>query len=75
MVQLGFQYILLTIGTRHVPAAEVALVGRLSLVLAPLWVWLAVDEVPGDLTLIGGAIVLAAILGHALAVRRRLSSG
>ena len=73
--QLGFQYILLTIGTRQVPAAEVALVGRPSLMLAPLWVWLVVDEVPGDLTLIGGAIVLAAILGHGLAARRRLSSG
>ena len=66
VVQLGFQYILVTTGTRHVPVAEVALIGRLSLVLAPLWVWLAVGEVPSGLTMIGGAIVLAAVLGHGL---------
>ena len=66
MVQLGFQYILVTAGTRSVPAAEVALIGRLSLVLAPLWVWLAVGEVPSDLTMIGGVIVLIAVMGHGL---------
>lgn len=72
VVQLAFQYILVTAATRHVPAAEVALVGRLALILAPLWVWLAVGEVPGELTLIGGAIVLGAVTLHgALALRRQ----
>lgn len=66
VVQLGFQYILVTTGTRSVPVAEVALIGRLSLVLAPLWVWLAVGEVPSDLSLIGGAIILVAVMGHGL---------
>jgi len=66
VVQLGFQYILVTTGTRFVPVAEVALIGRLSLVLAPLWVWLAIDETPSRLSLIGGAIVLAAVMGHGL---------
>ena len=40
--------------------------GRLQLVLAPLWVWLLVDEVPATATLIGGAVVAAAVFGHAL---------
>lgn len=72
VVQLGFQYILVTAGTRYVPVAEVALIGRLTLVLAPFWVWLAVDEVPGTLALVGGAIILAAVMGHGLlAVRQR----
>ena len=66
VVQLGFQYILVATGTRSVPAAEAALVGRLTLVMAPLWVWLGVGEVPGGLTLAGGAIVLAAVTGHGL---------
>ena len=66
VVQLGFQYILVTTGTRHVPVAEVALIGRLSLVLAPLWVWLVVDEVPSGLSLIGGAVILVAVMGHGL---------
>lgn len=71
VVQLGFQYILLTAAIRHVPAAEVALIGRASLVLAPIWVWLGVGEVPSPLTLAGGAVVFAAITGHGvLAIRR-----
>jgi drug/metabolite transporter (DMT)-like permease len=64
IVQLGLQYILLVAGARHLPAAETAFVTRLSTVLAPLWVWLAVGEVPGAATLIGGAIVLSAVLFH-----------
>jgi drug/metabolite transporter (DMT)-like permease len=71
VVQLGFQYMLLTTGTRYVRAAEVALIGRTALVMAPLWVWIAVDEVPSSLTLIGGAVVLIAVSGHgALAFAR-----
>ncbi len=71
VVQLGFQYILLTVAIRHVPAAEVALIGRASLVLAPIWVWLGVGEVPSALTLAGGAVILLAITSHGvLAIRR-----
>ena len=75
VVQLGFQYILVTGASRHVPAAEVTLVGRLALILAPLWVWLAVGEVPGELAFIGGAIVLAAVGGHAIVALRGRSLG
>lgn len=68
--QLAFQYILVTTGTRYVPAAETALMGRLTLVLAPLWVWIGVGEVPGDLSLIGGAIVFCAIMANGVLTLR-----
>ncbi len=71
VVQLAFQYLLVTRASRDVPAAEIALVGRLALILAPLWVWLAVDEVPGDLTVIGGAIIFAAVFAHGYMALRR----
>jgi drug/metabolite transporter (DMT)-like permease len=71
VVQLGFQYMLLTFAIRHVPAAEVALIGRASLVLAPIWVWIGVGEVPSALTLAGGAAIFLAITSHGvLAIRR-----
>lgn len=71
VVQLGFQYILLTLAIRHVPAAEVALIGRASVVLAPIWVWLGVGEVPSGLTLAGGTVIFLAITSHGvLAIRR-----
>lgn len=71
VVQLALQYILLTTATRYVPAAEVALIGRLTLIMAPLWVWIGVDEVPSLLTLIGGVIILSAVTGQGFFALRR----
>ncbi|MGH2875150.1 MAG: DMT family transporter [Solirubrobacteraceae bacterium] len=59
--QIGAGLVFLTIGARLIPAAQVALISLLEIVLGPLWVWLAVGERPGATTLIGGAIVVAAV--------------
>lgn len=61
-VQIGFQYILITIAARHVPAAEVTLLMLLEVVAAPIWVWIAFGEIPAFLTLIGGSVVLGAVV-------------
>jgi drug/metabolite transporter (DMT)-like permease len=60
--QIGLGLIFLTLGARLIPAAEVALITLLEIVLGPLWVWVALSEQPGAATLIGGVIVLAAVL-------------
>lgn len=60
--QIGLGFVLLTIGARLIPAAQVGLITLLEVVLGPLWVWLALDETPSTLTLIGGSIVIAAIV-------------
>jgi drug/metabolite transporter (DMT)-like permease len=64
--QLGFQYVLVTMGVRHLPAAEAALTTRMTLVLGPLFAWLGAGEVPSGATLAGGAVIIAAILLHGL---------
>lgn len=53
-------------GSRFVPAAEVALLGLVEVALGPLWVWLVIDETPSQATLIGGAVVLAAVVAQIL---------
>ena len=60
--QIGLGLALLTVGARLIPAAQVALITLLEVVLGPLWVWLAYDERPETSTLVGGAIVIVAIL-------------
>jgi drug/metabolite transporter (DMT)-like permease len=55
---------LFTLGARLLPAIETALIGALDAPLAPLWVWLAFKEKPSSITLIGGAIVFAAVGIH-----------
>ena len=60
--QIGLGFMLLTVGARLIPAAQVGLITLLEVVLGPLWVWLALDERPSALTLVGGAIVIVAIV-------------
>jgi drug/metabolite transporter (DMT)-like permease len=59
--QIGLGLGLLTVGARLIPAAEVALISLLEVVLGPLWVWLAYGEQPGTSTVVGGTIVLVAV--------------
>jgi len=49
-----------------VPAAELALLSMTEVVLGPFWVWLFLGETAGVFTLLGGAVLLAAIAGNAL---------
>jgi drug/metabolite transporter (DMT)-like permease len=65
--QMGFALALLTAGVRLIPPAEVALLTLLEVVLGPLWVWLAYDERPAAATLVGGAVVLVAVVLQASA--------
>ena len=48
-------------GARFVPAGVLAFLTLTEVVLAPIWVWAAFDEVPSVHTLAGGVIVLTAI--------------
>jgi drug/metabolite transporter (DMT)-like permease len=65
--QIGLGLVFLTIGGRLIPAAEVALITLLEVVLGPLWVWLFLSERPGPATLAGGAVVLGAVALQATA--------
>ena len=58
--------ILLTLGGRFVPVAEVSLLVMTETLFAPLWVWLVLGEIPPPLSLVGGALVLAAVGGQAV---------
>lgn len=65
-VQIGCGMILFTIGSRHVPAAQLGLLAMTEVALGPIWVWLGVGEVPSWLTLAGGAVVLSAVVTQAV---------
>ena len=49
------------------PAAQVSLLALTEILLAPIWVWIGFGETPAAFTLAGGAVVLAAVVGQALA--------
>jgi drug/metabolite transporter (DMT)-like permease len=60
--QMGLGLAFLTVGARLIPAAEAALITLLEVVLGPLWVWIAYGEEPGAATLLGGAVVVGAVI-------------
>ncbi|HST17100.1 MAG TPA: DMT family transporter [Gaiellaceae bacterium] len=62
VTQIGLGLAFLTMAARLIPAAEVALISLLEVVLGPLWVWLAFSESPSTATLAGGVVVIAAVV-------------
>ena len=65
-VQVGLGLIIYTLGSKYVPAAELTLLSMTEVILGPVWVWIGIGEVPGFYTMLGGAIVLGAIVYQAL---------
>src|SRR5262249_60645242 len=68
--QFGMGLLLLAFGTPLVSATRGALLGVLQTPLGTLWVWLAFAEQPAVLTLICGAVVLAAAMADMAAPHR-----
>jgi drug/metabolite transporter (DMT)-like permease len=64
--QLGVGLVLFTAGARLAPAAEAALISVLEPILGPIWVWVFLSENPTLAALIGGVIVLLALIVHTL---------
>lgn len=69
--QVGTGLAIYTVGSRVVPAAELALLSMTEVLLGPIWVWLFIGETASLYTLVGGSILLLAIAGNALSGIRR----
>ena len=57
---------LYTLGSRVIPAAELTLLSLIEVMLAPIWVWLLLDETARFSTFVGGAVMLAAVVFNAV---------
>jgi drug/metabolite transporter (DMT)-like permease len=69
--QVGLGLTIFTIGSKVVPAAELALLSMTEVLLGPFWVWLFLGETADFYTLAGGAVLMLAIAGNALSGLRR----
>jgi drug/metabolite transporter (DMT)-like permease len=61
-MQLGFGFILITIGAQRTPSAMVGIIMLTEAVLGPLWAWMFINEQPPFIVIIGGIIVIFAVL-------------
>ena len=60
--QIGFGFILITVGSQTTPAAIVGVMMLTESVFGPLWAWLFINEVPPTAVVIGGSIIIFSIL-------------
>jgi drug/metabolite transporter (DMT)-like permease len=58
---------LITIAPRYIPPTEVSLIMLLEAVLGSTWAWMILSEIPGPESLLGGAIVIGALVFNSLA--------
>jgi drug/metabolite transporter (DMT)-like permease len=70
--QLGIPYVLFIKGLRTVPTTDAALITLAEPILNPLWVWLFVGEVLHGCTIVGGALIVLALLVRFTAVPGRV---
>ena len=62
LLVLPISLAMIGLAPRYLPAPEVSLILRLEALLAPLWVWLMLGEVPSWETLVGGSIILTTLV-------------
>jgi DME family drug/metabolite transporter len=62
IIQMGLGLLLFTLGSKTLPAAKMTLLALSEVFFAPLWVWLFLNERIPLQTLIGGSVILLAII-------------
>lgn len=64
--QIGFAYVFISEGVLRLRALEVSLLLLVEPVFSPVWVWLFLGEIPAELAIVGGAVVIGATAVHAM---------
>ena len=60
--QLAFGFICITIGSRTTPSTTIGLLMLTETLFAPVWVWLFLNEIPPLGVIIGGSVIISAII-------------
>jgi len=68
--QLGISYILFAEASKHVSAVEAILIPVIEPLLNPIWVFLFAGEAPGPFALVGGLVVVTAVVIRSLMVAK-----
>lgn len=67
VIQIGIAYTLFTLGmARGVRSLDAGIVGYIEPVLNPVWVFLFLGERPSTWAIVGGAIIISAVLSHTI---------
>ena len=72
MFVVPLAFVLITLGPKRIPAAEVGMLMLLETVIGPVWVWIFLDLAPNSAAIQGGALVVITLVLHAL-IRVRIA--
>lgn len=75
LFQVGLGLTLFTLGARFLPSGQASLIATLETPLMPFWVFVAFHEVPSPRALIGGALVMSAVIFDVTADNRARAAG
>jgi len=67
-VALGLSLYML--GSRLLPSSQAALIATLETPLMPFWIWLAFQEIPSSRALVGGVLVMGAVIADIVGDQR-----
>ena len=70
LFQVGLGLTFFSVGSRYLPSGQASLIATLETPLMPFWVWLAFQEVPSIRALVGGALVMGAVIFEITAENR-----
>ena len=70
--QLAFGFVFITIGSRTTPAVMVGSLMLMETIFAPIWVWLFYNEIPPTSVLIGGLIIISAVVMKSLDYKKKV---
>jgi drug/metabolite transporter (DMT)-like permease len=65
-LQVGLGLSLFMLGSRMLPSGQATLIATLETPLMPFWIWLIFHEAPGSRALVGGALVMGAVVADIL---------
>ena len=66
--QVGLGFVFITIGAKKTLSATVGILMMTEAVLGPIWAWMFLEEIPQFIELIGGSIIIIAVLIQILAL-------
>jgi drug/metabolite transporter (DMT)-like permease len=73
--QVALGLTLFVLGSRLLPSGRASLIATLETPLMPFWIWLAFEEVPTLRALLGGALVMGAVVADIIGDGARKKSG
>ena len=65
--------VLMGVGAKYISASEVSLLMIIETIMAPIWVWIFLDEIPSSYTFIGGSLIIATLIANSLYTLKKQS--